>query len=102
MRSIPLFSTRSGKLQGFGGLLAVFTEILVCRTWDAIPRRQREWQFHSGNGTFTVTPRSNGQVLLVTLLLPSSYSYRKLCSLATRTPTSTRPRPLDTPRIPGD
>ena len=39
MRSTPLFSPRSGKLQGFGGLLAVFTEILVCRTCDAISWR---------------------------------------------------------------
>ena len=69
----PPYSARAAeKNQGFGGVLAVFNEILVCRTWEAISRRPREWHFHSD----ARSSQQRFQRIVLPCLLP--HVYRKL------------------------
>ena len=76
----PYIGRAAGKFQGFGGLLAVFTEILVCRTWDAISRRQREWHFCSDalSDTQSNQQRFSLNDIVLPCLLPHVFLLRKL------------------------
>ena len=76
----PYIGRAAGKFQGFGGLLAVFTEILVCRTWDAISRRQREWHFCSDalSDTQSNQQRFSLNEIVLPCLLPHVFLLRKL------------------------